>query len=100
MASQRPDTTQVARTVIALIACLWLSYVVVVPTSSMGAPRADVAAGVKKCRHFTSVRIRHGRQVHKRVTKCVQVPSKACRVTWKKKKRHGRIVIRNRNPVW
>ena len=58
------------------------------------------AAGVKKCRHFRVVRIKHGHRVHVRVKKCVRVRSKACKVTWSKQKRHGKIVIRKHNPVW
>ena len=61
---------------------------------------ASAAGGVKKCRQFTLVRIKHGRRVHVRVTKCVVVRSKVCTVTWSKEKRHGKVVIRQGNPVW
>ena len=36
---------------------------------------ASAAGGLKKCRVFTVVRIKHGHRVHVRVRKCVVVPS-------------------------
>lgn len=61
---------------------------------------AATTAAVKKCRQFTLIQVRHGHRVHVRVTKCVQVPSSACKVTWSKQRRHGKVVIRGGNPVW
>ena len=65
-----------------------------------GVSDAAAVAGVKKCRYFRVVRIKHGRRVHVRVKKCVRVRSKACKVTWSKQKRRGKVVIRKHNPVW
>ena len=59
-----------------------------------------MAAGVKRCKHFVVTRVRHGRRVHVRATKCVVVPSAACKVGWFERRRHGRLVIRNGAPVW
>ena len=61
---------------------------------------AATAAAVKKCRQFTVSQVRHGRRVHVRVTKCVRVRSSACKVTWSKQRRHGKVVVRGGNPVW
>jgi hypothetical protein len=93
------------RTSRCLLACVATTLVLiavaaVAPAMSTATPRAGAAAVVKKCRQFTLLRIRHGRRVHARVTKCVVVPSSACKVTWSKQRRNGRVVIRNGNPVW
>ena len=78
----------------------FLAVLALVVLACVAPSGAAAAGGVKKCRQFTLVRIKHGHRVHVRVTKCVVVRSKACTVTWSKEKRHGKVVIRQGNPVW
>jgi hypothetical protein len=54
---------------------------------------------VKQVRHGKVVK-RHGRVVYQRVRKCKRVPSASCKVTWSKQRKHGRVLIRNHNPVY
>jgi uncharacterized protein DUF4038/collagenase-like protein with putative collagen-binding domain len=100
----RRSVVEVGRPVLGLAVVLGL---VAILASSAGArpSRTGVSAwaavnGVKKCRRLRVVRIKNGHRVHVRVKNCVGVRSKACRVTWSKQKRHGKVVIRRHNPVW
>src|SRR5262249_17337604 len=54
---------------------------------------------VKEVRHGKGVK-RHGRVLYQRVRKCKRVPSATCKVTWSKQRKHGRVLIRNHNPVY
>jgi hypothetical protein len=84
-----------------LAATIALLAVVVLATTASAASRPTATpAVVKKCKRFSMVRVRRGRRVHVRVRKCVTVASPKCKVRWTKKRRHGKVVIRKRNPVW
>ena len=86
----------------AVATAVLLAVVALAPLAHAWAPSPRVAASVaaRKCKQFTPLRIRHGQRVYVGVNKCVRVRSKACNVTWSKQRRHGKVVIRNRNPVW
>ena len=85
-----------------LAAAVLLAVVALAPLAHASAPSPRVAASVavRKCKQFTLLRIRHGHRVHVGVKKCVRVRSKACKVTWSKQRRHGKVLIRNHSPVW
>ena len=90
------------RGLLAAATAVLLAVVALAPLAHASArsPRVAASVVVRKCKQFTLLRIRHGHRVHLRVKKCVRVRSKACKVTWSKKRRHGKVVIRNHNPVW
>jgi hypothetical protein len=63
--------------------------------------RATLASRhVTRCKTFTVKRVQRGRAVRLSRRQCVNVPSTECRVSWRKQRRHGRVVVRRGIPVY
>ncbi len=72
------------------------------------ASAAAVSHGaLKRCATFTINEVAHGKLVRRngkvvmvKRTRCVTVSAAACMVVWIKERKHGRVVIRQHNPVY